>query len=168
MLHVCCIFPERRELLSTIGKGTHLMAALSRKLSCGITRVSGDDKYRSNWTCCLCKRVMSRWWVSEWECIDSCREICLVNTQCNSPWLLSQKSCPCWGGGTEDPKTDRQGNISSGSNSKSQCFNSNNVESPNRTQIKWPRSFNHSGLQAVLKRFLPFCLHCTSAATKNG
>lgn len=34
-------------------KETHLMAALSRKLSCGITRVSGDDRYRSNWTCHL-------------------------------------------------------------------------------------------------------------------
>lgn len=48
-LHVCYSVPKETQLLPT-RKGTHLMAALSRKLSCGITRVSGDDKYRSNWT----------------------------------------------------------------------------------------------------------------------
>lgn len=54
-----CMFAERAPLSTIKRTETHLMAALSRKLSCGITRVSGDDKYRSNWTC----RVNSRWWV---------------------------------------------------------------------------------------------------------
>lgn len=49
---MCAAFPRTDwATTSKLGTGTHLMAALSKKLSCGITRVSGDDKYRSNWTC---------------------------------------------------------------------------------------------------------------------
>lgn len=29
------------------------------------------------------------------------------NAQCNSPLPLSQTSCPCWGGGKEDPETEK-------------------------------------------------------------
>lgn len=141
-------FPEQEDPLSTLGTGTHLMAALSRKLSCGITRVSGDDKYRSNWTCCFV------WWGKDASQLHL--NILIPAERFSSPSHTGQLTIAAFTeelsmlGRSDRGPWDGKVNISVESNSRSKCLNSNDVES----------QLIHSHLQAMLNCFLPSSFCC--------